>query len=86
MNAVIVGSLRRISKRQARKLWDKGAPFRICPVKLRPGFPFAPDMLIEPMRYTADPSYTFDRVVGDFEFYNANTNETGYYSSFWVEV
>lgn len=83
----------RITFAQARKRFNANLPFQICPVKLRPGMPFAVDMLVDPAHIKAERSLTptyptpeslFDATVVDFCFYNANCNETGTYAAFYL--
>jgi hypothetical protein len=40
--------MQRISKRQAFKRFVAGQKIILCPVKLRPGFPFAPQITLSP--------------------------------------
>ena len=73
----------RISKRAARTAYNAGKPVVLCPVKLYPFGGFRPSMMIQK---TELPEYSFYTRVRDFESYNANCNETGYYASFYIEV
>ena len=77
-------TFRRISKRAARKLWGSTttAPsIALCPVKLRPGFPWAPHITYHAAEQIERP---FDTSVNSFEYYNCNLNETGYYTAFYI--
>lgn len=72
----------RISKRKARKLWEAGnMNIAVCPAKLRPGFPWAPHIMLG----TSEEHYErgFNKLVVDFEWYNCSY-ETGYYSAFYI--
>ena len=82
----------RISKSEARKLFNAERPITLCPVKLRPGYPFAPHCRIFPDLKNCGNVYTdtldklFDLYVNEFTFYNCNVNETGYYPAFYTET
>ena len=69
----------RVSKTKARKLFDQGERIAACPVKLRPGYPWAPHMELRGVE-----DRTFDELVISFENYNCQLNETGYYAAFYV--
>jgi hypothetical protein len=82
----------RISKREARKRWNKGETFYIIAHKMRPGFPFSMGMTIDPQHIKAEWSLTptyptveslFDATVAEFCYYNANCHETGLYAAFY---
>jgi len=92
MNAYKIGNLVRISKAKARRLWGK-RNMSLCPVKLRPGFPWRPNIDVfateiakaqaseyEHERKAAD----FDTYVQNFEWYNCTCNETGTYTAFYL--
>lgn len=73
----------RISKQTARKLWAKGANnIALCPVKMRPGYPFAMHMTLG--QSEEHKEYGFEKYVRNFEWYNANCYETGYYTAFYI--
>ena len=82
----------RISKAKARKLWGKEL-IALCPAKLRPGFPWAPHMIVDPVHiqehlasewdFDRDTA-SFDSYVRNFEWYNCTDNETGYYTAFYL--
>lgn len=78
----------RITKRQARKLFDAGKDVVFCPVKLRPGFPLAPHMDFRKSDYLDESIYPhnsmFDKLVCNFAWYNCQLNETGYYPAFYI--
>lgn len=90
----------RISKREARKLFDAAGNFYIIAHKMRPGFPFSMGMTVIGARYaeenaervkyghggTEQAPYTFDILVRDFCWYNANCHETGTYAAFYTET
>ena len=82
----------RISKVAARKIFNEGRPITLCPVKLRPGYPFAPHCRVFPDLKNCgfagldSLNQLFDRYVNEFTFYNCNINETGYYPAFYTET
>lgn len=69
----------RISKRKARTLFEQGKAIQFCPVKLRPGLPFCPDMMFQ-----KNQGMEFETALDFFEHYNCNSNETGYYAAFYI--
>lgn len=73
----------RVSKSKARKLFNEGKPFYIIAHKMRPGFPFSMGMTIFPPNYLEE-NKTFEWMVNNFEYYNANCHETGTYSAFYL--
>lgn len=92
MNAFSTARLTRITKAAARKLWGK-ADISLCPCKLRPDGVWRPNIDIfaaeinenkeiwgEAQKY----SWDFDARVQNFEWYNCQMNETGYYTAFYL--
>jgi hypothetical protein len=75
----------RISKQQARKRFDAGESFYIIAHKMRPGMPFSLEMTIDSKHYQEE-NRTFDRMVTEFCWYNANCHETGTYAAFYLEL
>lgn len=73
----------RIHKSQARRMWAGEARYTIalCPVKLRPGFPFSPHITCFNQE---QKERAFEAVVGSFIWYNCTCNETGYYPAFYL--
>lgn len=67
----------RISKSEARKLYDRGEKVCFCPCKMRPFGYWNHEIIKE-----RDERYTFDRYVDYYEMYNCNS-ETGKYTSFY---
>lgn len=90
MNQTIIddGATRytRISKRRARKLHANGQGIYIIAHKMRPGFPFSLGMLVPSVERISEEvtPTSFDDCVRNFEWYNANCYETGYYSAFYT--
>lgn len=84
----------RISKSEARKMFTEGkACFYIIAHKMRPGMPFRMGMTIDTAHYLREnaeqhayglPEETFDKLVSNFCYYNANSYETGTYPAFYL--
>ena len=69
MKQMEIGDFTRISKREARKLYQKREEFYATGSNLRPGSPWFPEVLIgSPHNY--QNQYTFDDVMASFEYYN----------------
>ncbi len=82
----------RITKDDARRMYNANEPFYIIAHKMRPGFPFSMGMIIDPAHIKAERSTTptyptpeslFQATVIEFCFYNANCHETGEYAAFY---
>lgn len=71
----------RVSKVAARKAFDAGKVVVLCPVRLYPFGSFRPSCMIDDKQ-----EGTFDALVRNFEWYNCQLNETGYYASFYVRA
>ena len=73
----------RVSKAKARAAYNAGLAVVLCPVNLRPGAPWHPEI-----RTTKDrcENEDFERVLNAFEFYNIRDTETGYYTAFYIPV
>ena len=71
----------RVSKATARKAYKNGLRVILCPVNLRPGYPFHPETSI-----SGKAAATFDEQLNCFEFYNIRNNETGRYTAFYIPV
>ena len=67
----------RISKSEARKLYDRGEKVCFCPCNIRPFGYWNHEIIKE-----RDERYTFDRYLDYYEMYNCNP-ETGKYTSFY---
>ena len=84
----------RISKFEARKLFEKGESFYIIAHKMRPGFPFSMGMTVDSARHNGESAASvaygnkditgFDSMVANFCYYNANCHETGTYPAFYL--
>jgi len=71
----------RISKVKAKQLFNAGKPIVFCPVKLYPFGGFRPSCMIQG---DDDPHQEFADYVLQFQWYNCNCYETGYYTAFYV--
>lgn len=92
MNKYSTPRLTRISKAKARKLWGK-ADMSFCPCKLRPDGAFRPniDIFAKGIAEKLNSEYEserdeaqFDALVSNFEWYNCQLHETGYYTAFYL--
>ena len=73
----------RISKAKARAAYNAGLAVVLCPVNLRPGAPWHPEITVSKER---SENEIFERVLNAFEFYNTRDTETGYYTAFYIPV
>lgn len=71
----------RITKKQARAAYNNGLTVLFCPVNLRPGYPYHPEISI-----SGKAAATFEEALNAFEFYNIRGNETGRYTAFYIPV
>ena len=69
----------RISKRQARNLYNTGVSIMVAPCKVHP---FG---IIGGMEINNGFGCDFDKWVNSFEHYNCNY-ECGYYAAFWKKL
>lgn len=72
----------RVSKALARKAYNYGLRVYFCPCKLRPGFPWNPEIAIAKQYSNSD---SFETELNEFEFYNCDSNKVGRYASFYME-
>ena len=68
----------RISKSEARKLFDKGETICLCPCKMRPFGGWGIGYITDSSRTECD----FEKLSNKFSWYNCNP-ETGKYVSFY---
>ena len=73
----------RISKAKARAAYNAGLELVLCPVNLRPGAPWHPEIAISKER---SENESFEMELNVFEFYNTRDTETGYYTAFYIPV
>lgn len=78
-----IGTLARVSKQTARKLYDDGVQLIIVTSKYLP-FPLQVNGTAMYMRKPLNKAYSFDTFVNGYAVYNCNW-ETGYYPTFWVQ-
>lgn len=82
----------RISKKAAMTAYVNGLSVVICPVNLRPGAPWHPDMTLNKRnreQFVIDEigvKNDFNNFVASFEYYNCTCGETGKYSAFYIPV
>lgn len=80
MNKYETKTLKRISKRAARRVYDNGGELTIIARKLSPENTFY-NSGITTNKTRCD--VTFDQLVNAYEFYNCNY-ECGYYAAFYI--
>lgn len=73
----------RISKAKARAAYNAGLEVVLCPVNLRPGAPWYPEIHVSKERSKGE---SFDNTLNAFEFYNLRDTETGFYTAFYIPV
>ena len=73
----------RISKAKARAAYNAGLEVVLCPVNLRPGAPWYPEITVC-KEYSE--SETFEQVLNNFAFYNVRGKEIGHYPAFYIPV
>lgn len=92
MNKYSTARLTRITKAAARKLWGK-ADMSFCPCNLRPDGAWRPniDIFAAEIKEKLNSEYEheknaadFNTYVQNFEWYNCQMNETGYYTAFYL--
>lgn len=71
----------RIDKKAARRAYNNGLRVMLCPVNLRPGYPYHPETSI-----SGKAAATFEEALNAFEFYNLRGKETGRYTAFYIPV
>lgn len=72
----------RISKAAAKKAYLSGDNIALCPVNLRPGSPYNPEIVLNISNNTDGRS--FDDILNAFTFYNCNLSEAGRYAAFYA--
>lgn len=94
MNKRMVAGFTRISKRAAEKRYNAGEVVILCPVKLRPGFPYFPEIPVkreeisqiggDGFNIVVPRSRDFETVANAFSFYNCSAG-AGKYPAFYVK-
>lgn len=74
-------TFQRIDKKAARRAYNNGLRVMLCPVNLRPGHPYHPEISI-----SGKAAATFEEALNAFEFYNLRGKETGRYTAFYIPV
>lgn len=81
-----VDGFQRISKAEARRAFNAGAPVYLCAVHLRPGGPWHPECCIWNAPDDGDDKIDFETAVAAFEFYNCTDYKTGKYAAYYVKA
>ena len=71
----------RVTKKAAKAAYENGQTVVFCPVNLRPGEPYHPEVFVK-----KEDGSVFENVLNAFEYYNLNGKETGTYTAFYVQV
>lgn len=74
-------TFKRINKTQARRAYNNGLRVVVCPVNLRPGHPWHPEIIV-----SGKSGATFEKMLNAFIFYNIRDNETGRYPAYYIPV
>ena len=80
----------RVNKKTAESVYTLGLPVVLCPVNLRPGEPYHPEIVLNRKnreRFVADEigvKNDFANQVSSFEYYNCVNSETGKYAAFYT--
>lgn len=74
-------TFQRIDKKTARRAYNNGLRVMLCPVNLRPGYPYHPEISI-----SGKAAATFEEALNAFEFCNLRGKETGRYTAFYIPV
>jgi len=83
MNKIEVDGYRRVSKNEARNLFDAHEGFFIFPCKVLPSNQWGIGAKIEKNDFAI--GCDFDRLVDAYEQWNCQYNEWGKYASFYVK-
>lgn len=76
-------TFKRINKKQARAAYRSGLKVAFCPVNLRPGEPYHPEIIQDAKANGGTP---WSDILNAFEWYNCNNNEVGRYAAFYIPV
>lgn len=74
-------TFQRIDKKIARRAYNNGLRVMLCPVNLRPGYPYHPETSI-----SGKAAATFEEALNAFEFYNLRGKETWRYTAFYIPI
>lgn len=75
-----IDGFKRITKVAARKAYKSGAAVYMCPVNLRPGAPWYPEIRAE---WDANGE-RFETIAAGVAFYNCNAS-AGHYLAYYIE-
>lgn len=71
----------RVDKKTALRAYNNGLRVVLCPVNLRPGWPWYPEVSVSGKSGTP-----FEVTVNAFEAYNLRGRETGRYTAFYIPL
>ena len=83
MNKCIMDGFTRVTKKEAEKRFNKGLPVFLCPVKLKPGAPWHPEIMI---KKGSEEEKKFIKLLNNFIYYNCSSNEVGYYPAYYIKT
>lgn len=90
MEGIRVNGFRRVSKPQAKKLYNDGRVVYLCPCYLRPGGMWKPEVAVAKERVDESVSYfvsntnEFDKLVDEFMYYNCRGG-SGKYPAYYIK-
>jgi hypothetical protein len=73
--------LTRINKKRARNLFNKGVKIYLCPSNFCPI-----GVWFNAFDVDLTAGEAFDTILNNFEYYNCINNETGYFTSFYINT
>ena len=85
-------TFKRITKKDARTAYKNGLTIVLCPVNMRPGAPWNPEMTInrrQREQFVIDEIgiiNDFNNYIASFEYYNCRNTETGKYTAFYIPI
>ena len=71
----------RVNRKRARAAYNNGLRVILCPVNLRPGYPFYPEISI-----SGKAPATFETQENAFIYYNCTTAQAGKYPAYYIPV
>ena len=81
MHSVTMNGFKRVTRKVARKLHAQGEPIWLTNCKLIPANMYN----WMAIHQSNDDTYTFDAMIDNWTYYNAN-NEWGYYPAFYAKA
>lgn len=85
-------TFKRIQKNIALRAYKNGLTIILCPVDIRPGAPYYPEMTLnrkQRQQFVIDSiglENDFYNYIASFEYYNCTNSETGKYTAFYIPV